>query len=41
MRETTFGQLAQIPWAIPTVTLGIVVIVVVAGLILGTPSRAA
>jgi membrane associated rhomboid family serine protease len=41
MRETAFGQLAQVPWAIPTVTLGIVVIFVVAGLILGTSNRAA
>jgi membrane associated rhomboid family serine protease len=41
MRETALGQLAQVPWAIPTVTLGIVVIFVVAGLILGTPIRAA
>jgi membrane associated rhomboid family serine protease len=41
MHETALGQLAQVPWAIPTVTLGIVVIVVVAGLILGTSSRAA
>jgi membrane associated rhomboid family serine protease len=41
MHETALGQLAQLPWAIPTVTLGIVVIFVVAGLILGTSSRAA
>jgi membrane associated rhomboid family serine protease len=41
LHETAFGQLAQLPWAIPTVTLGIVVIFVVAGLILGTSSRAA
>jgi membrane associated rhomboid family serine protease len=41
LHETTLGQLAQVPWAIPTVTLGIVVIFVVAGLILGTSSRAA
>ena len=41
MRETALGQLAQVPWAIPTVTLGIVLIFVVAGLILGTSSRAA
>jgi len=40
-RETALGQLARVPWAIPTVALGLVVIVVVAGLIVGTPIRAA
>jgi membrane associated rhomboid family serine protease len=40
-RETALGQLAQLPWAIPTLALGIVAIVVVAGLILGAPGRAA
>lgn len=40
-RDTALGQLARVPWAIPTVALGTVVIVVVAGLIVGTPFRAA
>jgi rhomboid protease GluP len=40
-RETALGRLVQLPWAIPTMALGIVVIVVVAGLIVGTPIRAA
>ncbi|HEV8696648.1 MAG TPA: rhomboid family intramembrane serine protease [Candidatus Limnocylindrales bacterium] len=41
LRETALGQLARVPWAIPTVALGTVVIVVVAGLIVGPAFRAA
>jgi len=39
-RDTMLGQLATIPWAIPTLALGTVAIVVVAGLLVGTPARA-
>jgi membrane associated rhomboid family serine protease len=38
-RDTAVGQLASVPWAIPTVAIGTVVIVVVAGLLVGTPAR--
>ena len=39
-RDTLLGQLATIPWAIPTLALGTVAIVVVAALLVGTPARA-
>jgi membrane associated rhomboid family serine protease len=40
-RDTLMGRLAGVPWAIPLVAFGVVVIVVVAGLIVGTPARLA
>ena len=39
--DTALGRLASVPWALPVVALGVVVIVVVAGLLIGTPSRIA
>ena len=38
---TLLGRLATVPWAIPVVALGVVVIAVVAGLLVGTPGRLA
>ena len=38
-RDTAVGQLATVPWAIPTVALGTVLLVVVAGILVGTPGR--
>jgi membrane associated rhomboid family serine protease len=40
-RDSVMGRLASVPWALPVVALGVVALVVVAGLIVGTPSRLA
>jgi rhomboid protease GluP len=39
--DTALGRLASVRWAMPIVALGVVAMVVVAGLLIGTPGRLA